>query len=332
MQIKNTMKKYACLLLFALLLNGCDDGDLTVEEFNFEDVDSAHCGDTYELIYKIKNQESLLLQIPDETLKNVVTADGDPQEFDIDNSNYKLVYRAYDGTITSSNICDIIRPSTPNVSNEWYATGGKIYIATKVNTTLNTTDNSTTITGYTHTIYFKNLTFSKSAGIQVQPEFTFGTIITDADELNLDFKEEAEQCTTSKQIYNYSIGNGTSITIDNIDSDLIVNEVTPTGSPRKKLITTTNNKVTYKIYEGGVLSESYFCNTTIPTTPTVAEIWNAENGVDNTSGIIEVVTATLGPNTFTHTITLKNVTLNNGNVSFNLGNSFLLGILTTTTN
>lgn len=325
------MKKYASLLLFALLLNGCDDGDLTVETFDFSEVDATHCGDTYQLIYKIKNQESLLLQLPDETLENVVTEDGDPNIFDIDNSTYKLVYRTYDGTVTSSNICDAIRPATPNVIDEWYAASGLIEISTTANYTVNETENSTRISGYTHNIIFKNLTYSKPAGEQIGPSFTFGTIVTPAVGLNLDFKEAAEQCSTSKQVYNYSTGDGTSLTIDNIDSNLIVNEVTAPNSPRTALITSTTNKVAYKVYEG-TLTSSYFCNTTTPATPAVAQVWNGENGVAGESGIIEVVTATLGPNIFTHTITLKNVILNNGNVNFKLGNSFLLGIITVDTN
>lgn len=324
------MKKYACLLLFALLLNGCDDGDLTVETFDFSTVNADHCDDTFQLIYKIKGQESLLLQLPEETLENQVTPAGAPVILDID-SAHKLFYRTYDGTVSKANICDAIRPSTPNVTDEWSAASGQIEISTTVNYTVNETENSTRISGYTHNIVFKNLTYSKPSGDQIGPSFIFGDIVTPAVGLKLDFEEAAEQCGTSKQIYNYSTGNATSLTIDNIDPNLIVNEVTPPNSPRTALITSTNNKVAYKVYEG-VLTSSYFCNTTTPTSPAVTQTWNGENGVAGQSGIIEVVTATLGPNVFTHTITLKNVILNNGNVSFKLGNSFLLGIVTVDTN
>lgn len=324
------MKKYASLLLFALLLNGCDDGDLTVETFDFSEVAPDSCDDTFQLLYKIKNQESLLLQLPEETFVNQVTAVGDPVILNID-SSHKLFYRTYDGAVLKANICDAIRPATPNVTDEWNAASGQIEISTTVNYTVNETENSTRISGYTHNIAFKNLTYSKPSGEQVGPNFVFGTIVTPAVGLNLDFKEAAEQCSTSKQVYNYSTGNGTSLTIDNIDSNLIVNEVTAPNSPRTALITSTTNKVAYKVYEG-VLTSSYFCNTTTPTSPAVAQIWNGENGVAGESGIIEVVTATLGPNIFTHTITLKNVILNNGNVNFKLGNSFLLGIITVNTN
>ncbi|WP_163411153.1 hypothetical protein [Flavobacterium ajazii] len=312
------MKKYACLLLFALLLNGCDDGDLTPEIFDFTDVSIQNCTDTYELLYKLKNQESLLLQMPEETLINEV---GD-QEFDINNSTFKLVYRTYNGTVATANICDAIRPSTPNVTNELYAISGKIKISTTATYTTNTTENSTRISGYSHIISFEDVTYSQSAGDQIGPSFVFGTFVTDADDLNLTFKEAVDQCTDSKQVYNYNTGNATSFTIDNIESSLIVNEATPAGQPRTGLISSTNNLVTYKIYEG-LITDTYFCNTTTPSTPAVKETWKGLNG-----GVIEVTTTTLGT-AFKHVIVFKNVELTNGNVSFSLGSSFLYGELIT---
>ncbi|MEL1255506.1 hypothetical protein AAEO57_17070 [Flavobacterium sp. DGU38] len=323
------MKKYACLLLFALLLNGCDDGDLTPEIIDFSDpsIKIQNCTDTYELLYKLKNQESLLLQMPENTLKNEVGE----QVFDINNTTFKLVYRAYDGPVATANICDAIRPSTPNTTNEWYALGGKITISTKTVTNLNQTDNSTRITAYAHTITITGITYSKPAGDQVQQEIVFGTFETDATDLNLTFTEAPKQCPVSKQIYTYNSGNMTSLTIDNIDSGLIVNEATPVGQPRTGLINApTSNSVTYTVY-GGFINDAYFCNTTAPTTPTIKETWKGVNGVADKSGIIEVTTTTLG-NAFKHVIVLKNVELTNGNASFNLGNGFVFGELITTNN
>ncbi len=88
------MRKYAYLLLFALLLNGCDDGDITVETVDFKDVTADACNlTTNELIYKLKSQESLLLQLAPGTLLNEPTPVGDPREFSINNDgNFRLVY------------------------------------------------------------------------------------------------------------------------------------------------------------------------------------------------------------------------------------------------
>ena len=312
------MKKYTCLLLFALLLNGCDDGDLTVETFDFDDVTATSCpnSETNVLIYKLKGQESLLLQIPKINLKNEITGTGAPQEFNIDNGSFKLAYRAYDGPVTTANICDAIRPVSPNVTNEWFATGGTIIITTNANYTTNATDNSTRITGYTHNIRLNNVTYSKPSGIQIGPSFTFGDFTTALDEtetLSLVFDESALQCSTSKQVYN--INGSESLTIDNPDPTLIVNTPTAPGAPRIGNINAATNKVIFKVYSNGTITNDYFCGANTPSSPTVRETWIAE------SGTIQVETSTLG-SSFKHIITFKDVKLVKGNVSFLLGNNF----------
>ncbi|MCI9844944.1 hypothetical protein [Flavobacterium pectinovorum] len=329
------MKKYACLLLFALLLNGCDDGDLTPETIDFDDpsIKIEYCTNTYELLYKLKSQESLLLQMPKDILKNQATADDAPQTFAINTSTHRLFYRTYDGTVAKANICDAIRPSSPNITDEWYALGGTIVIHTKPKYDVNVTENSTRIVGYTHSISFKNLSYSKPAGVQVGPNFVFGDIDTDFDDLDLTFGDEkVETCTSAtngKIVYNFN--DLTSLTINNIDPDLIANEVTPLGTPRTRLISATQNKVIYNVYNG-LIPTDYFCKTPVPATPAITQTWTGLDGVAGESGIIEVTTTSVGPNVFKHIIVLKNVILDNGNVNFKLGRSFLLGELQTESN
>lgn len=105
------MKKYTALLLFALFLNGCDDGDLTVDTINFEDIEQSQaCGDaaTSTLVYKLKTQEALLLQMPAGSFRN---ENDSTYTYNIDskgNGSYRVLYRAYDGTVATANICGTI--------------------------------------------------------------------------------------------------------------------------------------------------------------------------------------------------------------------------------
>ena len=55
------MKKFLGILVCLLMLNGCDDGDLTIETINFEDVQASSCGET---IYKLNGNEALYMKIP----------------------------------------------------------------------------------------------------------------------------------------------------------------------------------------------------------------------------------------------------------------------------
>jgi hypothetical protein len=321
------MKKFASLVLFAFLLNGCDDGNLSVDNINFEDTKTLSCT-TNNIIFKLKEQESLLLNIPVTAFTNEPSASIEkPIIINID-SNNQVIYRAYSGKVTTNNICDVIPPATPAVSEQWTASSGVIQMYVTAIVKTDDTDNSSRINGYNYTINFKNITFVKPNGPQTYETFPFGEYQTTVTPPTLKFDATVGQCTDSKQIYNHDTG--TSITIDNIDPALIKNEVTL--APRTGLISSTTNKLLYCAYKGVALTDDYFCKTITPSTPVITETWAGIDGVSGVSGIIEVVTTTLTSNSFQHTITLKNASLQKGNSVFRLGNNYVLGQLITTTN
>lgn len=251
------MKRVVSLLVLVLLLNACDDGNLVQEDISFDDISVASCS-TNDILYKINSKEALLLQIPFTNFTNVETGTGLPTSIDIDNSTFRAIYRFYNGTVTSDNICSIIPSGTPIVNDQWVATSGKIQITTTAVKTTNTTNNSTSITGYNHSIVLKNVTFAKNSGTQVYETFSFGDYVTPAKALSFGFDKIVDQCSTTKQVYDFN--SSEAFTLDNLDPTLITNTETPLNTPRTAIISSTNNKVTYRLYSG-ILSSSYFCNT-----------------------------------------------------------------------
>lgn len=322
------MKKALSLLVLLALLNACDDGDLTQEDISFDEVSTQSCS-TNDIIYKLKEQEALLLEIPESTFINEPTAVDDPIELDISTTNNRVVYRFYNGTVANDNICETIAPATPVITDQWTATDGKIQIVTTAIKTTNTTDNSTRISGYNHNITFKNVTFLKAnGGEQVYDTFPFGDYTTSATNLPFNFEQTLEKCTSSNDVYKYNTSEALILTID---PNLILNEATVLNTPRTGLIGTTSNILTYRLFSN-LLTAAYFCNAVTPITPAIIQEWNGVTGVSGVSGIIEVTTTTNGPNSFKHTIVLKKVSLKKGNSDFSLGDSYILGELFTTTN
>lgn len=318
------MKRVVSLLVFVLLLNGCDDGNLTLETINFEDVATQSCS-TNSIIYKLKEREALLLEIPKTTFVNEPTVVGIPTVVEIDKTN-RVVYRFYNGTVAVDNICNTIPPALPNVTDQWTATSGKIQIITTTITAPGSIAGSTKITGYNHNIAFSNITFEKTNGTQVYQDFPFGNYITSSTPLPFGFDKVVDQCPSSKQIYNHT--SSEALTIDAIDPALIVNAETSLNTPRTGLIGSVTNKLTYRLY-AGVLTDDFFCAATVPTLPLISEEWNAVNGVSGVSGIIEVTTVKSGTSAFLHTIVIKNATLKKGNSSFKLGDVYTYGDLLT---
>ena len=314
------MKRFLGILICALAFNSCDDGDLILEDINFDDVNTQSC-DTNDILYKLKEKEALLLEIPKSVFVNEPTVPGNPTIIDIENSAIQVVYRFYNGTIATENICNTIPPALPNVTDQWTASSGKIQIITTTIKTTDATNNSTRITGYNHNITFKNITFDKATGPQTYDPFPFGDYTTaPTNNLTFGFEQVVKQCATSKQLYNRT--SSEALTIDNIDPALIVNTETPLNTPRTAIIGSLNNKLTYRLYSD-LLTDDSFCSTTVPQ-PVIKEEWNALSG-----GIIEVTTIKNGTTAYKHTIVLKNVVLKKGNSDFKLGDRFPYGDLTT---
>ena len=319
------MKRVFSLLVLVLLLNGCDDGNLTLETIDFEDAKTQNCTDN-DIIYKLKETEALLLEIPKTSFVNNPTVPGTPTVINIDNTTNRVVYRFYNGTVTTDNICNTIPPPTPYVNDQWEAISGKIEITTTTITQAGSIAGSTEITGYNHHIVFKNITFDKGDGTQVYETFVFGDYTTTATPLPFDFDQNVDQCLLSKDVYNYT--GSEALTLEKLDPDLIVNVETPVNTPRTALIGAVKNKLTYRLHNG-LLTPGYFCNLIPPAIPTINQEWIGQNGVANVSGIIEVTTIKSGTTAFKHTIIIKNATLKYKNSTFKLGDVYIYGELIT---
>ncbi len=314
------MKRFLGILFLVVMISGCDDGDLFLEDINFDKATVATCTNN-DIIYKLNEKEALLLELPG----FIFPSETKTQEVTIGGSN-RVVYRFFNGTVKADNICETIPPATPIVVDQWTAqAGGKIVITSTPIKSTDATNNSTKITGYNHYIVLKNITFQKTNGTQVYDEFIFGDYTTTVTSIPFAFTKTLGQCATSKQVYNFI--NGEALTLNNIEAGLIKNEVTALNTPRTAIIGSTTNSLIYRSYTG-LLTESYFCTTPTPATPTLFQEWKAASGVANTEGIIEVTTTTFGTG-FKHTIVLKKVKMVRGGDNFSLGDNYIYGELIT---
>ncbi|AOW10764.1 hypothetical protein [Flavobacterium gilvum] len=313
------MKRFLGILVCLLALASCDDGDLIVDTIDFSAVTTSSCPDN-NLIFKLKESEALILNIPEETFVNDPTDPNAPIKLDIGSAN-QVVYNFYNGKVVADNLCALIPPAIPSINKQWFASSGVIEITTTAVKKLDETNNSTRITGYNHNIIFKNITFKKEDNTtQFYETFPFGDYLKNIDPLPFNFSELLQICSNNGQVYVFS--ESASFTLD-IDPALIANEVTPINSPRVGTIGPVKNKLAYRLFNS-VLRSDYFCQPTTPILPTIKEEWFGRTG-----GTVEVTTTTSGPNTFKHTIVFKNVTLEKDNSNFQLGNNYKYGELQT---
>jgi hypothetical protein len=319
------MKRFFGLLFLILLLNGCDDGDVTVQNISFADIPTSNtCGD---IVYKIKGNEAMIIKITNAStiaFMNTLTPSSTPTSIAIGGTT-RVIYRNYNGVPSGANICDSPPAATPSVTEEWNAIGGTIEVTTTANKTTNTTTNATTITGYNHYIVFKNINFQKPVGTQVYEAFVFGNYTT-ATALTYPFNS-AINITKCPSVNTISALSGVEgLVINNLETSLI--QQVPTTTPRTGNLSATTNTLSYKIYNA-TIPVGFFCGTA--TTPVIKDHWDPDYTA--TTGTIEVTTTVVGSGTaavYTHKIHLKNVTLKNATTpaqSFYLGDDCYYGDL-----
>lgn len=322
------MKKILGLLALILVFSNCDDGDMTIETIDFQDVQAGSCG---EIIYKLNGNEALYMKIPESAnaFANEITPTDTPRTITIGGS-VSVTYRAYNGTVTAANLCNTPAPISPVATQEWTAGSGTIEISTiAVYSTPDAVTGATRIIRYLHNIVFKNIVFNKPDGTQVYESFPFGEYSTSATTLPLNFNaDDVAICPSNQLLYNARTNGIEAIYIENFDSNLL--STANLGTPKTALVSGTSNRLVYRLFETALTTanQDYFCSGTLPSAPAVDQEWLAQDGIADTSGIIEVVTTTNGSG-YLHTITLKAVTFQNGSNTFYLGNSIVIGNLLT---
>ena len=118
------MKKLVLLIFIPLLFQGCNDGDIIVTNFDFEDAQLQQCGDTSNVVFfKINPQvnESISLNIP--TNQELFLETG-TQSFNLSSTGSIVNYRGFDDSVTSSYFCNPVPATSPGVVLEYIGTSG----------------------------------------------------------------------------------------------------------------------------------------------------------------------------------------------------------------
>jgi hypothetical protein len=126
------MKKRILHFLIPFLFFACDDGDIIVTYFDFDDAALNQCGGPGGYVFfKINNQSaesiSLLLSTPEELFLISGT-----QNFELNSSSNKVNYRKFLDAVSNDYFCSEIPPLEPQVSNEFIGESGEAKLVTTV--------------------------------------------------------------------------------------------------------------------------------------------------------------------------------------------------------
>lgn len=123
------MRALLFLLCIALIIQSCDDGDIVVNNFDFEDATLEWCDDFEFVFFKVKADSNESLALEFSTTENILTQAG--QVSITLSGDDQVVYRRFASEVTSDYFCDPIPPTSPTVSEELVSTTGEITITTQ---------------------------------------------------------------------------------------------------------------------------------------------------------------------------------------------------------
>jgi hypothetical protein len=128
--IKFRLLKFTFLLLSIFFLNACDDGDIIVSNFNFdEETQLDLCGDSdTKLLYTIDSETNEAVSFQFSNIEFDGTFDGleAPDSINIPlGGNNKVTYRLLNGSANANDyFCQEVPPALPSVRDEFVSTSG----------------------------------------------------------------------------------------------------------------------------------------------------------------------------------------------------------------
>ncbi|MBU2945842.1 hypothetical protein [Zobellia uliginosa] len=337
------MKK-TLLLGILILLSACDDGDLQIENVDFDAIALATCDNEDDpldttFFFKIDGDEAFLLELESGLLLDQTSTEGTLTSTLGGSSD--LIYRLFSDDVSSDYFCSTIPALEPTVISENTATAGDIAINTKV------TAVSKDVKTYSHTILISGLvlTNEQNESITDTSTLTYGTFKTSTPtSLNLEVPfsnygaittiSECDNAIVDGSLRFYNKINDEYITLD-VPLSILVNEATVEGEPRTS--TLENGEFNYTILDA-IVTDEMVC-----TTAALSEEIVSSNFVSS-GGTINVVTEASEPDaagtiTYSHTISLNDVVLvlkaqkeDETDVTLAAIDSFILGIYTTVEN
>lgn len=167
--------------LFFLIISGfssCDDGDIIVTTFDFDEINLEYCMTTSSIVfYKINNTnlESLSFKLQPE---NEILTTEDTFTFQIDATNNVVNYRTYNADVPANYFCSSIPPSSPQILQDFVSSQGEATLTNSIVDTIYTGVGIEQDTSYVYrtSIVFNNIRFENQNESVTYETFNLGFI------------------------------------------------------------------------------------------------------------------------------------------------------------
>ncbi|MBB6682226.1 hypothetical protein H4O20_12295 [Aequorivita sp. 609] len=118
------------LILSSIFIQSCDDGDIIVRSFNFDNAELKTCGDVGNYVfYKVNPDSKESLSLKMEVLDSLYREEG-IVNYTLNGTTIVVDYRTYDAALGNNYFCSSIPPTSPNVTVEYVASSGTAVFTT----------------------------------------------------------------------------------------------------------------------------------------------------------------------------------------------------------
>lgn len=122
------MKKILWLFMFACILLSCNDGDIIVTNFDFEDATLQDCTTvTQTVFFKINPNVNESISLVLTTSDVLFTATG-TETFELSEGTNYVSYRLFNDVVTANYFCNPLPPTSPLTNQEYSGTSGTVQL------------------------------------------------------------------------------------------------------------------------------------------------------------------------------------------------------------
>jgi len=124
---------YISILISLAVFSSCDDGDVAVQSFDFEDQSLSYCDNDQSILFYVRNSSGTEAVLADLTVNLANLLSAGVLSYELAGNTNNVAYRIFDASADPDYFCSAIPPTRPMVIDELVATSGRAEMLVVVN-------------------------------------------------------------------------------------------------------------------------------------------------------------------------------------------------------
>jgi hypothetical protein len=124
---------YIYILISLAVFSSCDDGDVAVQSFDFEDQSLSYCDNDQSILFYVRNSSGTEAVLADLTVNLTNLLSAGVLSYELAGNTNNVAYRIFDASADPDYFCSAIPPTRPMVIDELIAISGRAEMLVVVN-------------------------------------------------------------------------------------------------------------------------------------------------------------------------------------------------------